>query len=182
MKYLKPWPHFVFDNFLPEDRLRKLQAVLADHQDGFRQDEDDEMQIRYKFLPDLELAKYFLSTEFKSFLEKTTGHSLRIDENSLVQLRMMTPKSPAMPAHVDNQDEKSVVCILYVSPEWKKEYGGELCLLEEKSAEPFSVNSKVIEPINNRMILFCSEDSHWHSVSSVNNWIRHSIIMEWIIN
>ncbi|WP_413575674.1 2OG-Fe(II) oxygenase [Bdellovibrio sp. HCB290] len=182
MHYLKPWPHFIFDNFLPDESLKRLQSLLPEHQNDFRQDDDDDMEIRYKFLPDLDLAKYFLGSEFRAFLEKTTGLSLKLNEKSLVQLRVMTPDSPAMPAHVDNQDQKSLVCILYVSPDWKEEYGGEICLLKEKSKGPLSSTSKVIAPITNRMVLFCSEDSHWHSVKKVNQWLRYSIIMEWLIN
>ncbi|UYL09009.1 2OG-Fe(II) oxygenase [Bdellovibrio sp. SKB1291214] len=182
MQHLTPWPHFIFDDFLPDESLKRLQAILPEHQNGFRQDDDDDMEIRYKFLPDLPLAKYFLGPEFKAFLQTTTGLSLRINEKSLVQLRVMTPDSPPMPAHVDNQEQKSLVCLLYVSPDWKEEYGGELCLLENKSALEQSSSSKLIAPLSNRMVLFCSEDSYWHSVKQVNHWLRYSIIMEWIIN
>lgn len=181
MHYSNPWNHIVIDDFLSQEQLIRLQKILPQQTNYFRQDEDDEMEINYQFLPDIELAKYFLRPEFKSFLEKTTGYSLKLNLNSLVQLRMMTPDSPPMPPHVDNQDERSVVCILYVSPNWTKDSGGELCLLAKKEDDPRLETSKIIEPIENRMVLFCSEDSHWHSVMAVKNWIRHSIIMEWII-
>lgn len=181
MQYSRPWPHFVFDNFLSKESIQKLQALLHHSENNFHQDEDDEMKINYKFLPDLELAKYFLGPEFKTFLEKVTGFSLHLNQKSLVQLRMMTAESPAMPPHVDNQDEKSLVCILYVSPDWEEKYGGELCLMTDKIESPLSKKSKIIAPISNRMVLFLSEDSHWHSVMPVKNWIRYSIIMEWII-
>lgn len=182
MQHLTPWPHFLFDNFLSEEIFSNLQTLLAQHKANFHQDDDDEMKINYKFLPDLELAKYFLSQEFKLFLEKTTGLSLTLNQKSLVQLRMMHSESPAMPPHIDNQEQKSLVCILYVSPNWKKGNGGELCLLTDQTDTPFSQKSKIIEPVSNRMVMFLSEDSHWHSVMSVNNWTRYSIIMEWLIN
>jgi Rps23 Pro-64 3,4-dihydroxylase Tpa1-like proline 4-hydroxylase len=181
MEYSYPWNHFLFDNFLSEDRLKALQSLLGQHKSDFRMEDDDELQINYKFLPDIELAKYFLSSNFKSFLETTTGLSLTLNPKSLVQLRLMTSESPAFPCHVDNQDEKSLVCIMYVSPDWRPEFGGELILHLDKESNPTGPDSKVISPIGNRMILFRSEDTHWHSVNSVKNWLRYSIIMEWII-
>lgn len=177
-----PWKHFVFNDFLPANDLVRIQQSLKNHRDGFLIEDDDELEINYKFLPDLSLAKYFLSADFRDFLEKTTGLSLTLNPTSLVQLRMMTPQSPYFPSHVDSQDVKSLVCLLYLSPDWTPANGGELVLHAQKDSDPLGPYSKVIEPLANRLVLFCSEDHHWHSVNKVQDWIRYSIIMEWFIS
>lgn len=182
MEHSFPWPHFIFDNFLSAEQLQSLQASISANPRNFVVDEEDDLQLQYKFLPDLELAKYLLGPEFKSFLETTTGLSLSINPTGLVQLRRMDENSPAFPVHVDNQDEKSLVCILYVSPDWRNHNGGELVLHAAQDADPAGPQSKIVEPLTNRMILFRSEETHWHSVNSVRNWIRYSVLMEWIIS
>lgn len=182
MQYSFPWNHFIFDNFLPAEDLARVQGLLKNQTEGFLKEEDDELQINYKFLPDLELAKYFLSPSFKSFLESTSGLRLTLNPQSLIQMRRMTPESPYFPVHIDTQEIKSLVCLLYLSPEWTAGCGGELILHQEKSSDPAGPFSKILEPRANRMILFRSEDCHWHSVNKVHNWLRYSIIMEWFIS
>gem|GEM_PF-3778107 len=95
-------------------------------------------------------------------------------------MRLMTPDSPAFVPHVDEQDEKSLVCIFYLS-DWTLGKGGELNLLKDKESDPNGPTSKIIEPKANRMVLFFSEDTHWHSVNRTQNWYRYSIISEWIV-
>lgn len=181
MEYSHPWNHLILDDFLSPEDLARVQQILPKHREGFLIEEDDEQKINYKFLPDLKLAKYFISSDFKDFLQNLTGLNLRLNPKSLVQLRLMTPDSPAFPPHVDSQDEKSLVYILYISPNWNSQCGGELNLHLHKDSHPYGAESKIVEPLENRMILFRSEDYHWHSVSKVRNWLRYSVIMEWII-
>lgn len=175
-----PWTHWQIDNFLPKAIFEKTQKSLCFPQGEFRKRPDDEADINYMFVPDLELAKFFLDDDFKKFLEALTGEQLSIHENSLVQLRKMDANSPSFPIHIDSQDERSLVCLLYVSPEWQSGFGGELCLFTEEQPSPHCPPKKTIAPIANRMVLFFSDDTHWHGVNKVSNWIRYSVISEWI--
>lgn len=171
-----PWPYWQIDDFLDEKDFTLVQKNLCAIRKGFLKRDDDEADINYMFLPDLNLAKFFLSDDFKGFLQKITGEALRIYEKSLVQLRVMDKESPAFPIHIDSQDEPSLVCLYYISSKWQPGCGGELCLHESEDSQP----SQIIEPMANRLVLFFSDATHWHSVNKVNEWVRYSVISEWI--
>lgn len=95
----EPWSHYIVDNFLPQKYLSKAQKNLCSITRGYQKRENDIFDLNFMFLPDTSLAKIFLSDEFQSFLEAATGQSLEIFEKSLVQLRLMTPDSPAFEPH-----------------------------------------------------------------------------------
>jgi Rps23 Pro-64 3,4-dihydroxylase Tpa1-like proline 4-hydroxylase len=179
-RQVTPWTHYVIDNFLPQKMFNKIQKSLCAVSDGYKKRDNDLFDLNYMFLPDLNLAKLFLSADFKTFLESVTGEKLEIYEGSLVQLRLMTPNSPAMPPHVDDQDQRSLVCLWYLA-DWVRESGGELNLLKSESSLATDPSSKIIEPVANRMVLFFSDDTNWHSVNKVHNWNRYSVISEWLV-
>lgn len=176
-----PWRYFQVDDFLPSSQFKDIQRRLCKVKDGYQKREDDIFDLNFMFLPDMSLAKMFLSEDFQKFLEVSTQSRLSIYEKSLVQLRLMTPNSPAFEPHVDDQDEKSLVCIWYLSPNWSPGHGGELNILKNAHTPLDSGDARVIAPLANRMVFFFSEDTHWHSVNKVNNWNRYSVISEWIV-
>ena len=175
----QPWTYWQLDQFLPVNEFKNFQSELCSVQSNFLKREDDEADINFMFLPNLELAKFFLSSDFRSFLESMVQKKLTIYKKSLVQLRLMTPNSPEFPIHIDSQNEKSLVCLFYLSPDWEPGKGGELCLYNEEQANSLAAT---IAPTENRMVAFHSEDRHWHSVKKVSDWNRYSIVTEWIIN
>lgn len=179
-KFQTPWEHYIIDDFLPKDAFVNFQKLLCETKQGFRKRESDPFDLNFMFLPDLDLAKFFIGSEFQKFLQKQTGTNLEIYDRGLVQLRLMTPDSPEMPPHVDNQNERSLVCIWYVS-DWQKGFGGELNLLIDEQAEPMSAACKQIIPKANRLVLFFSDDKNWHSVNRVRDWNRYSVISEWLV-
>jgi len=179
-KFNQPWDHYIIDNFLPRNQFAKMQQDVCEAQHRFSKIENDPFDLNYMFLPQLDLAKFFLRSEFREFLEKITGNKLEIYQKGLVQLRLMTPSSPPMTPHVDDQAELSLVCLWYLS-NWSENKGGELNLLKSECSLPSDVSSKVIEPKANRMVLFFSKDTHWHSVNKVKLGNRYSVISEWIV-
>ncbi|MEK2687549.1 2OG-Fe(II) oxygenase [Bdellovibrio sp. GT3] len=179
LKFSQPWPYYLVDNFLPLDALEKFQQTMCNSKEGFQRLPDDLWEVNFKFTPDLDLARIFLSEDFKLFLESAADAELEINQKSLVQLRYMNDSSPSMPIHTDTVEYRSLVCILYLSPNWKKENGGELLLHENEKSS--SEEAHIIEPIPNRMILFFSDETNWHSVNKVKNWTRYSVMSEWIV-
>ena len=175
-----PWQHFIIDNFLPDKEFKSIQDCLCSVKSGFSQLDDDSFEVNYMFVPNLEIANFFLSDEFNTFLEKTVKGKLAITETGLVQLRMMNGDSPAMPAHVDSADKRSLVCLYYLSPNWTNSCGGEL-LLHHSEAQIDRKESLVIEPQANRMVMFYTDENNWHSVTKVHDWNRFSILTEWIV-
>ena len=178
---IHPWQYWQIDNFMPNHDFSSFQKKLCSQSDGFFKRKDDEADINYKFLPDLKLAKFFLSDDFKDFLEAITMQRLNIHDGGLVQLRKMDSLSPAFPIHIDSQDERSLVCLYYISPDWQNGCGGELCLYKHEETDPTAVPDQLIAPIANRMVLFFSDDTHWHSVNSVHDWTRYCVVSEWIV-
>ncbi|UOF01380.1 2OG-Fe(II) oxygenase [Bdellovibrio reynosensis] len=179
-KYDNPWSYYVIDNFLPSESFKKLQQQLCAVDAGFEKQDDDIFQINFMFLPDLTLAKFFIGEAFQEFLQRVTQKSLEISDTGLVQLRRMTPNSPAMPPHIDAADERSLVCIYYLSPNWHPQCGGEL-LLHPDNLRISRQEAVAIEPLANRMVLFFTDNTNWHSVVKVNNWNRYSVLSEWIV-
>jgi hypothetical protein len=55
---------------------------------------------------------------------------------------------------------------VYLTREWRKEWGGELEMWEESNGKPFKQVAR-IEPRFNRAVLFYSSHRSWHSVSRV---------------
>lgn len=177
-----PWKHYVIDNFLPQNDFKRFQKELCSVKKGYHKRENDEFDLNFMFLPNLELAKFFLGKKFKNYLEKTTKTKLELYEKGLIQLRKMDHKSPAFKPHVDNQkNERSLVCLYYISPNWISDKGGELVLHRSKKCKWNGKFSKVVEPIENRMVLFFADNNNWHSVRKIKDWQRYSIISEWIV-
>lgn len=74
-----PWSYWLVDDFFPKEVFLELQKNLCSPVGEFRKRPDDEADINYMFVPDINLAKLFLSDEFK-FLEDVTGFDLSIHE------------------------------------------------------------------------------------------------------
>jgi len=174
-----PWEHYVIDNFFSLGDFKKIQKSLCTVKEGYQKRDNDVFDLNFMLVPDFNLLRFFLSGEFQQFLEILTQSQLELYEKGLVQLRLMTPESPAFKPHVDDQDERSLVCLFYLSPDWEPKKGGELILHKNEKAEPDE--SKVLSPMPNRMVLFFSDDTNWHSVNRVYDWNRYSIISEWIV-
>ena len=175
---MRPWPHFIIDNALPTKHIKRLEKVLNIDR-TFKIIPDDPEEIQHIALPDMPLARYLLSQKFKNYLENLCGESLKIYEHSALQLRRMTPESPEFPAHVDFIDERALIMLLYLSPNWDSSKGGELILQAAEESNPDTDLS--ISPLQNRMVLFFNDTHHWHSVRKVHNWNRYLVMAEWIV-
>lgn len=178
---LFPWPHFVIDELLETADFKKLQSRLLKCKGKYLSRDDDPEELQFKPLPDLRLFRFFLSTEFQKFLEKTTETRLRFYSPGAIQLRQMTPESPTFPPHSDYIDGRSLVMLYYVAPGWTEAKGGNLHLLKDEHSLLDGSDSVDINPLENRMVLFFSDKTNWHAVSQVYDWKRLLIMAEWIV-
>jgi Rps23 Pro-64 3,4-dihydroxylase Tpa1-like proline 4-hydroxylase len=70
--------------------------------------------------------------------------------------------------HLDNSHDgeqknyRVLNLLYYVSPDWKKEFGGNLELWNEKVTQPVEIPS-----LFNRLVLMSTNDKSWHSVNEV---------------
>src|SRR5690606_24249887 len=103
--------------------------------------------------------------------------SISLDARNLIQLRRSDNATPAFGIHNDHVDgEDTIVSFLYLSPGWKREYGGELLLYcRETDVKP----AATVEPLQNRFVAFRTLPSHWHAVAKVTNWTRLSAMALW---
>lgn len=181
-KLTHPWDHYLIDDFLPQKKFVQFQKELCQIKKGYQKRANDEFDLNFMFLPNLELAKFFLDEKFKNYLEKMTQTKLQIYEKGLIQLRRMNGNSPAFKPHVDKpKGQRSVVCLYYISPNWQPQKGGELVLHRSKKCKWNGRNSKIVAPIENRLVIFFTDETNWHSVRKIQNWQRYSIISEWIV-
>jgi len=174
-----PWEHYIFDDFLDDKTLKKALNFIKKKDYKFIINKDDKQKIQYSLNFDNKLNEIFVSKWFKTFLEKITCSNVEFFEENFVQLRRMDISSPVFSKHVDIIDEqKSFVIILYLTEGWQTINKGELLLY--KTYRTSKKNSKIIDPILNRLVILPTGKNHWHSVEKVKNFTRYSIIQEWI--
>lgn len=176
-----PWPHFVIDEFLPSKEFTRLQKRILERPHEYLMREDDPEQLQFTTLPDLRFFKFLLSPEVQSFFEELINSRLELYRPGAIQLRRMTPESPAFPPHYDLIDQRSMIMLYYLAPGWSPEKGGELQLLKSEDTDPKSNDAVRLGPLENRMVLFLSDSENWHAVSSVSNWTRYVVMAEWIL-
>jgi Rps23 Pro-64 3,4-dihydroxylase Tpa1-like proline 4-hydroxylase len=89
----------------------------------------------------------------------------------------MNDETPEFPLHNDfTSNEETIASFLYLSGGWSTKCGGRLHLFEsDKQTEP----SASIGPIQNRLVAFRTQPSHWHSVEKVTGWERLSVLALW---
>ncbi|MBN8721879.1 MAG: 2OG-Fe(II) oxygenase [Acidobacteria bacterium] len=174
-----PWTHFILDNFIETTSFKQFQKAIFSKQHTFSIQENDPHQIQFAVLEYIPLAKIFYSVEFKSILETLSNTKLTINTKNYVQLRHMDPDSPEFPPHIDDMGFRSVVTIYYLSPDWKEDFGGQLCLHKNKIGD--EDQTVFINPIENRLVIFFSDDTNWHSIKKVYDWERYTILSEWLV-
>ncbi|MDG0816734.1 2OG-Fe(II) oxygenase [Bdellovibrio svalbardensis] len=176
-----PWQHFILDNVFALNDFINLQERILSQNHEFKIGSEDPEQIQLRALPDMALAEALLSEEFQGLLEKVSGSALSIYKSGALQLRRMTPDSPAFPPHYDFIDHRTLVMLYYLGRDWTPANGGELLLHKEEGAAIDGPDTKWISPIANRMVLFFCDETNWHSVRQVINWNRYLVFAEWSV-
>ena len=173
-QYEVPWTHWVVDEFLPAGACEDLYRD-ATSDASYEVLADDEFGLRYAAPSRAELAAWFLSTTFVTFLRELTGGWYR-PSSANVQYRRLDVRHPLLPAHVDDWHDVSLVVLLYLTPGWRPAMGGQLSLHSSQDAEP----AVRVAPVKNRLVVFEGQGDHWHSVEPVLVGERHSIMVEWL--
>ena len=175
-----PWPHFILDGLIEDHQFRIARDRILAQAGAFDLDADPNLQIQLQFLADEEMAEFFFSREMRRLLEAIAEHPLTPNEQIAIQLRRMTPESPPFPPHVDNVETKAWAALYYIAPDWSPAKGGEIVLLENETADLRAPRSTWVAPLENRLLLFQTEDQYWHTVRRVRDWERYFIMTEWL--
>jgi len=176
-----PFPHIVFDNFLPQgiaDTLaneypnkekKNTEFKFHNHANTSRHFLDD---ARY-FSKNFKLfASAISSRSFLLFLEILTGNkSLISDPYFIGGGAMMTEKGGFLNIHVDFnwhqrlQAWRRCNVLFYLTEDWKKEYQGNLELWTTDGES----KAKEIEPLFNRVVIFDTTNESYHGQPSKIN-------------
>jgi 2OG-Fe(II) oxygenase superfamily len=157
----EPFPHICIDNFLPEDIAQCLYQDFPFPDPTCKVHSNTNTSRSFQdntsfFKTNLRLFSLALaSREFTLFLETLTGVNCLISDPYLIGGgAMMSGQGDFLKIHQDFnwhhklQLHRRVNALLYLTPDWQEEYGGELELWDD--TQPV----KKISPKFNRLVVF----------------------------
>jgi Rps23 Pro-64 3,4-dihydroxylase Tpa1-like proline 4-hydroxylase len=176
---IKPFPYMLQDDFLETEFANTLQAEILnipdEAWDRYDNPFEQKFTLRDKFhLPDnLSLLFNSLTSEsFLSNLSELVGYKLQLDETRNFWGVHKYNHGDKLDIHVDAgihptmELKKQVTLGIYISSNWKSEYGCDLEIWSgDNASDPRAkLHEKVysISPLFNRMILFTCNDFSWH--------------------
>ncbi len=172
---------FIIDNILPAEIAIKAYKSFPKNSEGFtRKDTFRERKSVSKNIDQYDkiLSEIIYSIQDSKIIEiisKITGFIKIEPDPSLYAggLSIMN-KGDFLNPHLDNSHDSTrkkyrrLNVLLYVSPDWQIENGGNLELWDDKKIKPVTILSKF-----NRMVVMETDTKSWHSVSPiVKNTIR----------
>jgi 2OG-Fe(II) oxygenase superfamily len=168
-----PYPHIVLDNFLPADVAKALAQAYPDPNDSsVRWKTHANKNVVRKFVEDVSslsmpmrlLANAVISRQCLLFLEALTGiDCLFADPYFIGGGAMATGPGEFLKIHADFnwhhklQAHRRLNVLLYLAPDWKTEWGGQLELWSKDMTRKVQ-----IEPIFNRAVIFEVTDDSNH--------------------
>jgi hypothetical protein len=174
-----PFPYIIQDNFLKSDFAYEVQTEILNIQhdawDRYNNPFEQKFTLRdkYNFPPALtKLFDELTSDEFVRELSNHVGYELKLDTTRNFWGVHTYGTGDKLDIHVDAGLhpslglKKQITLGIYLSYEWKQEYG---CHLELWKGENASSNdAKLIEksvsiaPLFNRLVIFTCNDYSWH--------------------
>lgn len=169
-----PYPYHWRDGFLEPGFALSLQNEILnipnDQWDRYNNPFEQKYTLRdkYGFTPLLKLLFERLENPgFVQELSEIVGYELVLDETRNFWGVHMYESGDKLDIHVDagihpvNGLKKQVTLGIYLSYEWREEYG---CCLEIWKGDKCNLTEKVdtIAPMFNRMVLFTCSDNTWH--------------------
>jgi hypothetical protein len=176
-----PTPHITIDNFLrPEVAARIAEGfpTLDQMPTIFREPMSYKGQLsdidRHwpRFSP---VFRTLQSDEFRQFIGCISGIDRLLPDPMLAGGGLhQSPRSGFLDLHVDanyHPFDKSlhrrVNIIIYVTPNWREEWGGQLEFWSDRRHKPDQLANGVV-PVFNRAIIFNTTRTSWHGVSAVS--------------
>lgn len=178
-KNAEPYPHLVIDGFFKDWVFDNLEKELVSEDKNFKELFRDTLQTKKTIstgedVPPLIslVAEKFASPEMLRYLEKLTGLKKLIPDpyyNTDYGYYHIVGAGGVLGSHVDHGRHSKLNIphvlniVVYISPDWKKEYGGSLCLYDKsgKSIE------KEVDSLANRAVIFACTPVAYHGVKPV---------------
>ncbi len=178
-KNTKPYPYYSQDNFLDDNFAKELQKEIINIPENMWDRYDNPFEQKYTLrdkynFPSLlkELFNELENEEFINKLSNICGYKLLIDPTRNFWGVHKYKPGDKLDIHVDaglhptTNLKKQVTFGIYLSSNWKEDYG---CQLEIwKGDNAVSNDAKIYEkitsiaPMFNRMIMFTCNDYAWH--------------------
>lgn len=174
-----PYPYMYQDNFLNDEFAKEIQKEILEIQDSewdrYENPFESKFTLRDKNNFPKNLKRLFNELEKKEFvdnLSEIVGYKLLLDPTRNFWGVHKYNNGDKLDIHVDaglhptTQQKKQITLGLYLSSNWKEEYGCKLEVWKGENAE--SNNAKIYEklasiaPLFNRMVLFTCNDYAWH--------------------
>lgn len=189
-----PFPHFYIDNFFNKNFLNKILSSFPpiNSKDWeVSNDSDIEIKMRSKWESEFDIPENIISAVRimnSSYFLKALSNALNIpklipDPYFTGGGLNATVSGGLLDVHVDGNYHdatglnRRVNAILYLNPNWKEGWGGEFGLYD-KNGEHLV---KKIPPINNRLMVFDTNDYSFHGLPEPLNFpndeVRRSIIL-----
>jgi Rps23 Pro-64 3,4-dihydroxylase Tpa1-like proline 4-hydroxylase len=191
----EPFPHVVFDNFLPEELLTTVVTEFPKPTDEgwFRFDhaKSHKLGLHEEWLLGTntrQLLNQFNGVVFVRFLQALTGIDGLIPDPHFEGggLHQIEPGG-FLKVHTDFNFhrvwrlDRRINVLVYLNPEWKDEWGGQLELWD-----PSMSRSKAISPVFNRMVIFATTDASKHGhpdpLACPEGFTRRSIALYYYSN
>ena len=185
-----PWPHLIIDNYIDDKLLTKILDDFPNLTSKKSKLNDYDVRsttlnIKQQSKPIQDLYEILYGEEVCSLMDKLSEYKIvRGLEKCLCEngdLRgagiHQTGHGGFMKVHRDpnwHHEKKwlrPLSGLLFLNKNWKPENGGYLELWDRNCKEVI----KKIEPIYNRFVITSNDETTYHSVSLVSNFIRKSI-------
>ncbi len=168
-----PYPHIVIDDFLPADIAKALAAAYPDPNDpSVRWKTHSNKNVVRKFVEDVSslsipmrvYANAVISRQFLLFLEALSGIDCLIPDPYFIGGgAMATGPGQFLKIHADFnwhhklQAHRKLNVLLYLTPDWQTEWGGQLELWSKDMSRHIQV-----DPLFNRAVIFEVTDDSNH--------------------
>lgn len=189
----EPFPHIVIDNFFKTEIAEAVAAAFPEREEmpmQFREAMSLKAQlsaIDEKWPRLSPLFRGLQSADFRRLMSRTTGIPDLLNDPILAGGGLhLSPNKGFVDLHVDAnfhpRDKtlhRRVNIIIYMSKDWKPEWGGALELWSDHDRKPGELVTSVL-PVFNRAVIFDTTGRSWHAVAPIHcpdGYARRSIAL-----
>ena len=183
----KPFPHLIIENFLDKKIANRISDLFPNYNEQYLHNYSNAIEEKKvtndwnKFPKDIYSTFLYLCSErFTALLRRISGApSLQADLGLHGGGIHMHKRGGKLNAHLDYSIhpkvklQRKLNILLYLTPNWQKEWGGELCFFENSSNKVAGKLLKKIEPIFNRAVIFDVTKNSWHGLPKPINCPHH---------